>query len=93
MLLQIKKYAVSLALLCLLAILAYHLIKIPIAPEVTFTTIEGKSFSMASLKGKVVLISFWATDCTSCVKEMPDLVNTYNTYKTKGFEVVAVAMP
>jgi len=80
-------------LLCLLAVLAFSLLNKPVAPEMTFTTIKGEKISLASLKGKVVLVSFWATDCRSCNKEMPDLVNTYNAYKAKGFEVIAVAMP
>lgn len=77
----------------LLVVLAFSMLYRPSAPDVTFTTITGKKISMASLKGKAVLVSFWATDCRSCNKEMPDLVNTYNTYKAKGFEVIAVAMP
>ena len=80
-------------MLCLLAVLAFSLLNKPVAPEMTFTTIKGEKISLASLKGKVVLVSFWATDCRSCNKEMPDLVNTYNAYKAKGFEVIAVAMP
>ncbi len=63
------------------------------APEVTFTTIEGKKISMADLKGKVVLVNFWATDCLACVTEMPALVATYQQYQQKGFEIIAVAMP
>ncbi len=93
MFLLIKKYALPLAFICLLGVIAYNLVSKPITPDVTFTTIEGKSISMASLKGKVVLVSFWATDCTSCIEEMPDLIETYNVYKAKGFEVIAVAMP
>lgn len=63
------------------------------APEVTFTTIYSEKIAMSALKGKVVLINFWATDCASCVQEMPDLVNIYNHHKQNGFEVIAVAMP
>ncbi len=90
---QIKKFLAPLGLLCLLAVLAFSLLHKPAAPEMTFTTIKGEKISMASLKGKVVLVSFWATDCRSCNKEMPELISTYNTYKSKGFEVIAVAMP
>lgn len=91
--LQIKKFLIPLVILCALAALAYHLYAKPTAPETIFTTIKGDKISMASLKGKVVLVSFWATDCSSCIKEMPDLINTYNAYKSKGFEVIAIAMP
>ena len=90
---KVKNIAITLALLALLAFLVFNLTKQSPAPNVTFTTIEGKKISMASLKGKVVLVNFWATDCRACVTEMPALASTYNLYKTKGFEVIAVAMP
>ena len=62
------------------------------APDVTFTSLEGEKLSMQSLRGKVVMVNFWATSCTTCIKEMPDMVQTYNKYREKGFEFVAVAM-
>ena len=63
------------------------------APELTFNTIEGKKILMSSLKGQIVLVNFWATDCPGCIAEMPKLVETYNTYHAKGLEIIAVAMP
>lgn len=83
----------SIAVLLLLAVLVFELTKNKQAPNVTFTTIEGKKISMASLKGKVVLINFWATECRACVTEMPALASIYNEFASKGFEVIAVAMP
>lgn len=62
------------------------------APDVTFTSITGEKVSLQSLRGKVVMVNFWATSCTTCVKEMPDMVRTYNQYKGKGLDFVAVAM-
>jgi peroxiredoxin len=90
---NLKKLAMSVPILALLAFLIFELTKQSPAPNVTFTTIEGKQISMASLKGKVVLVNFWSTDCRTCVTEMPALASTYNAYKAKGFEVIAVAMP
>jgi peroxiredoxin len=89
----LKKIAIPLGIFALLAFLVFHLTKSQPAPDVTFTTIQGKEISMASLKGKVVLVNFWATDCGVCISEMPDMVKTYDTYKDKGFEVIAIAMP
>jgi len=89
----IKKILLPLVVICLLIFLFYKLNDKPAAPNVTFTTIEGKKISMADLKGKVVLVNFWATDCPGCIKEMPDLVNAYKKYHEKGFELIAVAMP
>jgi peroxiredoxin len=62
------------------------------APEVTFISLTGDKISTASLKGKVVMVNFWATDCRTCVKEMPQMVETYNKFKGQGMEFVAVAM-
>lgn len=62
------------------------------APEVTFTSLTGEKVSMQSLRGKVVMVNFWATSCTTCIKEMPDMVQTYNKYKDRGLEFIAVAM-
>ena len=90
---RLKKLAMALPILALLAFLIFTLTKQQLAPSVIFTTIEGKKISMASLKGKVVLVNFWATDCRACVTEMPALASTYNLYKDKGFEIIAVAMP
>jgi peroxiredoxin len=61
-------------------------------PDATFTLLSGQKVSTADLKGKVYLINFWATNCDTCMKEMPAMVDTYNRYKGKGLEFVAVAM-
>jgi peroxiredoxin len=62
------------------------------APESSFVLLDGSTLTSRQLQGKVTLINFWATSCTSCVAEMPDLVATYNKYKERGYETVAVAM-
>ncbi len=62
------------------------------APNVTFTNLQGQRISSQDLQGKVYMVNFWATSCTTCVAEMPDLVKTYNQYKDKGMEFFAVAM-
>ncbi|GIZ50712.1 TlpA family protein disulfide reductase [Noviherbaspirillum aridicola] len=62
------------------------------APEVTFSSITGEKLPMQSLRGKVVMVNFWATSCTTCIKEMPAMVETYNKYKDRGLDFVAVAM-
>lgn len=64
----------------------------PAAPQVTFISLQGEKITTAGLRGKVVLVNFWATDCVTCVREMPEIVATYNKYQAQGFETIAVAM-
>lgn len=62
------------------------------APESTFVLLDGSRVSTADFKGKVTLVNFWATSCTTCVAEMPKVIATYDKYKSRGFDTVAVAM-
>lgn len=62
------------------------------APASTFVLLDGNRLSTEQLRGKVALINFWATSCTTCVAEMPELIATYKQFKDQGFETVAVAM-
>ena len=62
------------------------------APDITLTTLNGKQLRMSELRGKVVLVNFWATTCTTCVSEMPKMVETYKTFAPRGYEMVAIAM-
>lgn len=70
----------------------YSLNSAPAAPPVTFVGLKGERITPDELRGKVVMVNFWATSCTTCVAEMPEMVDTYNKYKGKGLEFVAVAM-
>lgn len=62
------------------------------APEVTFSSIDGRQIKTSDLHGKVVLVNFWATSCVTCVKKMPMVVDSYEKYGPQGYDVVAVAM-
>ncbi len=62
------------------------------APDVTFTTITGKNIELLNLQGQPVIVTFWATDCASCIKEIPHLIELYNQFHPKGLEIIAVAM-
>lgn len=65
----------------------------PQAPNVQFIALDGSgSVTMQDLRGRVVIVNFWATSCTTCVKEMPEMVATYQKYKDRGLAFVAVAM-
>jgi peroxiredoxin len=64
----------------------------PIAPETTFSTITGKKIALHELRGKPIIVTFWATDCASCIQEIPHLIELYQQYHDKGLEIIAVAM-
>ena len=61
-------------------------------PDVGYTLLNGTKSTTGDLRGKVVLINFWATSCTTCVHEMPQIVATHEKFKQRGFETLAVAM-
>ncbi|MCL7422896.1 MAG: TlpA family protein disulfide reductase [Methylobacter sp.] len=61
-------------------------------PDTTFTTITGKKIALHELRGKPVLVTFWATDCPGCMEEIPHLIDLYRNYHDRGLEIIAVAM-
>ncbi|MBI3145545.1 MAG: TlpA family protein disulfide reductase [Pseudogulbenkiania sp.] len=88
-----KKGLMALALVLVAGLLAYTMLfNKDSAPEVNYTSIGGQQLSTSALKGKVVLVNFWATSCPGCVQEMPELKKTHQRYAPQGFETVAVAM-
>lgn len=62
------------------------------APAFTQNDVIGKPVSLESLKGKVVLVEFWASWCSPCRAENPNLVKEYNKYKDKGFQILSVSL-
>ena len=59
--------------------------------DFTLTDLQGKSWRLRDLRGKVVLVNFWATWCPPCRKEMPDLESLYSEFKAKGLVVLAIS--
>lgn len=62
------------------------------APQSTFVLLDASTRTTQDLHGKVTLVNFWATSCTTCVKEMPEIVATHEKYRARGFDTLAVAM-
>jgi thiol-disulfide isomerase/thioredoxin len=61
-------------------------------PDLTLKNLDGKDVSLESLKGKVVLVNFWATWCEPCKIEIPELIELQQEYGPKGFTVLGIAM-
>ena len=87
----IKKFKASILLGIIITVTAGFMLK-PAgfgigtkAPELAFNNPEGEEMKLSSLKGKVVLIDFWASWCGPCRRENPAVVNAYNHYKDKKF--------
>lgn len=84
---------VTILVVLLLAGLGYLLLASEkAAPAVRFTDLKGQEITLQSLRGKVVIVNFWATSCTTCIQEMPQMIETYNKFNSQGLEFIAVAM-
>jgi peroxiredoxin len=91
---QVKKWLVAGAVAACAAVAAVVVLGTgaSAAPQSTFVLLDGSRQTTQDLRGKVALVNFWATSCTTCVAEMPEIVATYDKFKDRGFETLAVAM-
>ena len=63
-----------------------------IRPEFEIQKIDGTEFKISTLKGKIVLVDFWASWCGPCRKSNPEIVKLYQKFKNKGFEIVSISL-
>ena len=90
---RLAAIAVTVALCAGAALLAYQSLgQREIAPAVSYVLLDGAKADSSQWKGKVMLVNFWATSCTTCVREMPQIVATYEKFKGRGFDTLGVAM-
>jgi thiol-disulfide isomerase/thioredoxin len=61
-------------------------------PALSFTSLQGQKIDVSGMKGKVVLVDFWATWCGPCRQEIPNLVALYEKYHDQGLEIVGVSL-
>lgn len=62
------------------------------SPQAQFLFLDGRSGSLADLRGKWTFLNFWSISCPPCYREMPDLVRLYEEFKSEHFELIGVAM-
>ena len=60
--------------------------------DLKFTAVDGKKVDLSKMRGKVVLIGFWATWCPGCREELPVILGAYKKYHDKGFEVIGISL-
>jgi thiol-disulfide isomerase/thioredoxin len=83
-----------------IATYTYHLTGVGVAPalvpeqplDLKFKAVDGTDVDMAKLRGKVVLVDFWATWCSPCRREVPNVVAAYNQLHKAGFEIVGISL-
>jgi peroxiredoxin len=63
------------------------------APDVELTLFDGTRVGLAQMRGRPLLVTFWATTCSPCVEELPDLIALYQELRARGMQMVAIAMP
>lgn len=85
-------YTAAVALALAVGVGVYLNTGVSAAPASTFVLLDGSKKSTEDLKGKVTLVNFWATSCVTCVGEMPKVIATYDKYRARGYDTLAVAM-
>lgn len=96
---RVKKYRPDWLTLVLLGLIVYAWFRPPawvsdenrVAPVMQVTLLDGRPISLEQLRGKVVLVNFWATWCPYCRHEMPAMERFYRDYRAQGFEILALS--
>lgn len=92
---KIKDLIIAACGFTLLAVLAYVWLSpggLKPAPDIALTTLEGRTLHLAELRGHPLLVTFWATTCPGCMKEMPHLITLHKELAPRGLEIIGVAM-
>ena len=93
---QIRIIVATVSLLLVTAGLFFHLSNKTVlgsSASIKLTSIDGRKISLEDLHGRPVLISFWASSCSTCLKEMPHLISLYQELNPFGLEIIGIAMP
>ena len=92
------KTASLLTVICVIGLLAVfgYVLLTPVGlqncPDIELATISGKRLQLSSYRGRPLLVTFWATSCSSCLREMPHLIELYRELQPHGLEIIGIAM-
>ena len=92
---KIKETLIALFAVALLVTLGYLWFApagLKASPDISLMTIKGEQLQLASYRGRPLLITFWATTCPGCIKEMPHLIELYEELQPQGLEIIGIAM-
>ncbi len=92
---KLKEMLISLFALALLGTLGYLWFApagLKASPDISLKTLDGEEIQLANLRGKPLLVTFWATTCPGCIKEMPHLIELYEELSPRGLEIIGIAM-
>ena len=90
-----KEFLTTLFVTALLAVLAYVWFSpagVAQVPDIAVRTVDGREIVFSELRGKPLLVTFWATDCPGCIKEMPHLIELHHELADRGLNIVSIAM-
>ncbi len=92
---SIKKNAAAatIVLACLVAVYTRVPTGLQFRPDISLKTIDGEVIDLGSAVENPMLVNFWATTCSICVHELPDMIALYDEYHQRGLTVVSIAMP
>jgi peroxiredoxin len=62
------------------------------SPDISLVTLDGEQLQLGNLRGGPLLVTFWATTCPGCIREVPHLIELYNELSPQGLEIIAIAM-
>ncbi|MFN2308412.1 MAG: peroxiredoxin family protein [Gammaproteobacteria bacterium] len=92
---KLKDISIGIFALVLVAALAYLWFTpegLKRAPSITLSTLDGAKLDLDTLRGKPLLVTFWATSCPGCVKEIPHLIELHEEFSPRGLQVIGIAM-
>lgn len=92
---KLKDAFISLFAVSLVAVLGYLWLApagMKDSPEISLLSLDGNEIQLAELRGRPILITFWATTCPGCVKEIPHLIELYEELSPRGLEIIGIAM-